>query len=236
MRGTRIRAFALSLCLAGCLSIAPSKRDTPIDQVPMYGSMNRSAYPDLKAADDVFIDSVIREFGSREKASDNFANHAFDLYRKDDLARAMARFNQAWLLNPSNPQVFWGFASVLHDRGDYCQAATMMDRAIELGISPVKGFLADAGFVTSRCALANTTLPPAERKRILDRSEELFSRSEREDPNKAYVYGTWAKAYRDQERYSEAWQMVAKQRNVGGKPDEKFLSLLRSHFPEPVLK
>ena len=90
----------------------------PIDQVPMYGGMDRSAYPELKAADDTFIEGVTREFGSKEAASHNFVRYAFELYRKDQLVRAMARFNQAWFLKPKNPEVYWGFASVMHDRGD----------------------------------------------------------------------------------------------------------------------
>jgi tetratricopeptide (TPR) repeat protein len=199
----------------------------------MYGGMDRRAYPDLKAADDTFIQGVTQEFGSREAASEKFVDYAFTLYRRDDIARAMQRFNQAWLLNPNNPQVYWGFASVLHDRGEYCQATTMLDKALDRGIAPDKGFLADAGLIASRCALANEALSPAEKKAFFDKSEQLFQRAEREDSNKAYVYGTWSRAYRDQKRYADAWQMVAKQRTAGGKPDERFLSLLRSEFPEP---
>ncbi len=199
----------------------------------MYGGMDRSAYPDLKTADDAFIQGVTKQFGSREYASEKFAAYGFALYQRDDLARAMARFNQAWLLNPNNPQVYWGFAAVLHDRGEYCQANTMMDKALEHGIASDKGFLADAGLDASHCALANQALPAAEKKRLLDKSEQLFQRAEREDPNRAYVYGKWAQAYLHQTRYADAWQMVAKQRSAGGKPDEEFLSLLRSKLPEP---
>jgi tetratricopeptide (TPR) repeat protein len=221
----------VALALFGCATALPPAA-SPIDQVPMYGGMDRSAYPDLRAADETFIRGVTKEFGSREAASRNFVNYAFELYRKDDLARAMRRFNQAWLLNPNNAEVYWGFASVIHDRGDFCQSIMMMEKAIELGISPDRGFLADAGLVASRCALTSETLSPTEQKRYLEKSEQLFQRSEQEDSNRAYVYGTWARAYRDQKKYSEAWQMVGKQRSAGGNPDERFLSLLRSEFPE----
>jgi tetratricopeptide (TPR) repeat protein len=236
MKWMRVVLLGLLLFLTGYGGVASSQTQTPIDQMPMYGGMNRSDYPELRAADETFIQGVTSKFGSRERASDVFVNYAFQLYRKDDLSRAMARFNQAWLLNPSNPQVFWGFASVLHDRGDYCQSIDMLERALELGISPGRGFLADAGVVASRCALASKALTPTQKRDMLVRSEELFARAEAEDPNKAYVYGSWARAYRDQERYPDAWRMIGKQRASGGKPDEKFLSLLRAEFPEPTQK
>ncbi len=236
MRNVLVVLLAFAFGIVGCAGTSPPRGSSPIDQVPMYGGMDRSAYPALRSADETFIQGVTREFGSREAASHNYATYAFELYRKDDLNRAMQRFNQAWLLNPNNPQVFWGFASVLHDRGDYCQSIGLMEKALELGISPDKGFLADAGLIASRCALTNQTLSPAEQKQLFEKSERLFQRSEREDQNKAYVYGTWSRAYRDQKKYAEAWQMVAKQRSVGGKPDERFLSLLRSESPEPIQK
>ncbi len=42
--------------------------------------------------------STTTAFGSREAASDAFARGARQLYEQDDLAAAMRRFNEAWLL------------------------------------------------------------------------------------------------------------------------------------------
>jgi tetratricopeptide (TPR) repeat protein len=231
-----LRILLLLAAIVGPGAHAAQSGRIPIDQVPMYGGMDRSLEPKLKAADETFIEGVTREFGSREAAARLFTSYAFELYRKDDLRRAMQRFNQAWLLDPKNPDVYWGFASVLHDRGEYCAAVTMFDKALEHGIAADKGFLADAGLIASRCALSDKNLSTDERARMSDRSEQFFQRAEREDPNRPYVYATWARARRDQQRYVEAWQMIARQRSAGGKPNERFLSLLRQDLPEPADK
>jgi len=228
-----ISVLAILLGVASVCVAQPSGK-VPIDQLPMYGGMDRAAYPELKAADEKLIEGTTQAFGSRETASQAFVSRAFTLYMKDDLAGAMRRFNQAWLLNPSNPEVFWGFGSVLNDRGEYCSSMKMLEKAIELNIPVTKGFFADAGFIGARCALTNQSLTAEERNKLLEKSEDLFKRAERDDPNKAYVYSTWARSYYAQDKHSEAWEMIAKQRNAGGKPNERFLSLLRSKMPEPA--
>ena len=103
----------------------------PIDQVPMYGGMDRSSIPELKAADEKLIQDTAAFYGSRAAASMSFANTAFNYYKQDKLDAAMRRFNQAWLMNPDNPEVYWGFASILHDQGKYCEGL----RLLELGVS-----------------------------------------------------------------------------------------------------
>lgn len=227
-------SITCSLALTSCAGGPPTSGAVPIDQVPMYGGMNRASYPELKAADDTFIQGTTQAFGSREAASQAFVSRGFDLYTKDDLPGAMRRFNQAWLLNPANPESFWGFGSVLNDRGEYCESMKMMNQAIELKMPAAKGFLADAAFITTRCALTDQALSTEGRNRLLGKSEELFRRSEQDDPNRAYVYGTWARAYYAQDRYQDAWAMVAKQRSAGGSPSDRFLSLLKSKMPEPA--
>jgi hypothetical protein len=69
---------------------------------------------------------------------------------------------------------------------------------------------------------------------LFERSESLYKKAEEIEPNKRYVYGSWATAYYWRGQYSDAWVMVAKERAAGGKPNEKFLGLLREKMPEPV--
>jgi len=88
-----IQILVLLACLIAWPAFAESR--IPIDQVPMYGGMDRSAVPELKSGDESFISSVVAEFGSREKASNAWVNRGFTLYQQDDLAGAMRRFNQA---------------------------------------------------------------------------------------------------------------------------------------------
>lgn len=107
--------------LNGCLATTPVGAQINVDQLPMYGGLDRQSVPELKVADEKLIADTTKEFGSREKASEIFAEQGIRYYRENNYSAAMRRFNQAWLLNPKNPNVFWGFAVVYHDQEKICK-------------------------------------------------------------------------------------------------------------------
>ena len=221
--------------LCGCATSLPTQQSVPIDQLPMYGGMDRSAIPELKAADEKLIADTTMHYGSREKAGAAFVNNGFSYYQNDDHANAMRRFNQAWLLDQNNPQVYWGFSSVLHDQEKYCEAMKMIDRALSLNPPKTQGLYPDAGRVFTLCAVSDGTLSSDTKVELLERSEFLYLEAEKFEPNKAYLYESLASAYFWRGQYGKAWAMIAKSHAAGGKPDEDFLSLLRAKLVEPEL-
>ena len=208
-----------------------------VDEVPMYGGMDRTKYKSLRKGDKKFIDGVTKKFGSRENASQIWVETGFSYYQNNQLEMAMRRFNQAWLLNPENPEVYVGFASVLHDQGKHCEAKDFMNKSLELNPPLNQGIYADAARVTALCALSENKSSESENKILLEESEQLFKKSEEIEPNKQYLYGLWASSYYWQGRYIEAWEMIQKQRENGGEPSPHFLSLLKEKEPNPnILK
>lgn len=147
---------------------------------------------------------------------------------------AMRRFNQAWLLDSMNPEVYAGFGSVLHDQGKNCDAMRMMSKALSLNPPPFQGIYPDAAQIFALCAVDDRTLSPEAKAQLISRSEALYKKAEEIEPNKKYVYGSWAAAYYRLGQYPEAWSMVAKERAAGGQPREKFLTLLREKMGEPA--
>jgi len=225
----KIILFALVLLLGNTIANAQKVR---IDDVPMYGGMDRSAVPELRAADERLIADAINQFGSREKASMTFADQGFRFYGQDRLDMAMRRFNQAWLLDPNNPQVYWGFGSVLHDQEKMCDAMRQYEKALSFG-TYIPGLLPDAARVISLCAIQDKTLAGEDRKKLHERSDALYSEAVEKDKNKGYVYASWASVLFWRENYAQSWAMVKKAREVGGQLPPKFLSMLRSKMPEP---
>jgi len=222
-------AFRLALLM---VLLVPIARAQPIDQVPMYGGMDRSSYPTLKAADEKFIADVTKEFGSREAAAKVWISGAFRYYNEDKLALAMRRFNQAWLLDPNNPSVYWGFAAVLHDLAKMCDAKAMIERALAFG-QYITGLLPDAGMMIAFCALDDTKLSPSERQAQFERADTFFREAAEKDRNKGYVYASWARTLYHRDQYAEAWQMVKRARDLGGRVSVQLLELLRQKMPEP---
>lgn len=83
----------------------------PINQLPMYGG--RAKTEEMKSADAVFIASMEKQGLSRAEGAKQMLRKGWTAWGKRDMTTAMARFNQAWLLDPENGNVYHGFALVL---------------------------------------------------------------------------------------------------------------------------
>ncbi|CAB3684312.1 tetratricopeptide repeat protein [Achromobacter pestifer] len=223
------------LALAGCVAKPPPAVQTQarVDELPMYGGMDRSSAAELQASDKKLIADATQAFGSAEKASKAWVGQGYRFYQADQLGMAMRRFNQAWLLNPDNPEVYTGFAAVLHDQGKFCEAMSMMDQAVSHDPPTTQGIYADAGRIAARCAAEDKTLPPEARVAATARSDEWYRKGEAVEPDKGYLYSSWATAYYWRGQYDEAWAMVVKAHAAGGTPGPRFLNMLRAKMPEP---
>lgn len=227
---------ATVVVLFGCATAPPAPKPAapskgPADEQPMYGGQDRQSNPELKAADEALIQSTAKEYGTRSAASERFVVHGFRYYAQDDLANATKLFNQGWLLDPQNPNVYWGFAAVLNDRQEFCEARTMMERAIEFGLIRPEG-LADGGRLNTVCAMQRGV--SAETKAAyVRRSQNLYAQALKASPDNAYVYGSWATAAYWLGDYPTAWKYVKKQRALGGQPTERFVKLLSERMAEP---
>ena len=208
---------------------------TKIDLVPMYGGIDRNTIPELKVGDEKFISDVVKQFGTRESAAQAWIDQGFKFYSRDLLDMAMKRFNQAWLLNPNNPEVFHGFSTVLYDQGDNCGAMKMTDKAIAIGTESLglsePGFLADAALISSLCAISKGT--SANDKFLFNnKADQLFLKAEKIIAT-AYLYDKWWQALYWRAEYDIAWDKVFLMREKGRLPEPSFLKHLRRKMPEP---
>jgi tetratricopeptide (TPR) repeat protein len=90
--------------------------------LPMYGGPDHVKTPYQLEADEKFIQAVAQKGESREKASQAVAAGGWAFFNKGDLSTAMKRFNQAWLLDPNNPEIYKGFAAILKKQGKMDEA------------------------------------------------------------------------------------------------------------------
>lgn len=86
----------------------------PPNQCPMFGGVEKNE--DMKSADEAFIKKT-EELGiSREDGAKFSIKLGWKYFLNADYASAMQRFNQAWLLDPSNGDVYHGMAAVVAER------------------------------------------------------------------------------------------------------------------------
>jgi len=79
----------------------------PDNSKPMFGNVQKSTK--YKEADDKFIETVTKEYGTKDSALKAYVALGWRHLYKNDLETAIKRFNQAWLLNPNNPDPYYGF-------------------------------------------------------------------------------------------------------------------------------
>jgi Tfp pilus assembly protein PilF len=220
--------FTASL-LAACATGGPSVMGSD-PRLPMYGTGDGQPNSALQTEQQRLSAELIARYGSRAAAGRRLFEQGQRYFQIGDYGAAMRHFNQAWLLDPNDPDPYWGFAMIYDDQGKSCAAKAMMDRALALNLSKPAA-LADAGRIYTYCAVSDAALDEADKRRYFERSEELYFRAVSLNPGDARLFGSWALAHYWRGNYADAWKMVDRQRRLGGTPGADFLKLLRAKLP-----
>jgi tetratricopeptide (TPR) repeat protein len=230
MNPTKVLIIAISLSLLPAKLVAA--QEIPADLIPMYGGMDRASDQAIKTGDEEFIAQVTEAFGTRQNAAEIFVDTGFRHYYESNLSAAMRRFNQAWLIDPENPEVYWGFASIQYDIGANCSAMKMTEHALMLGYMNPE-FLADAGMMHGLCPLGVDGFSNKQRDTYFDKSEALFEKAVSLASTNPYIYDKWGQTLYWRGDYEGAWDRVFLVRETGGEPHPQFLEALKEKMPEP---
>lgn len=120
------------LILLFCLSAVArgEAQSPPVNEQPMYGGVEKTAA--MKQADAAFLEKVAAMGYTCEQGARKSVELGWKYFFGGDTATAMARFNQAWLQDPENSEVYHGFAVVTFARGEPPEEA---ERYFRLAIS-----------------------------------------------------------------------------------------------------
>jgi len=89
---------------------------TNIRLLPKYGYAIKTE--DQKKADQEFIESALKQDTTNRRASNHLIRLGFQ-YLYTDITKAMYRFNQAFLLDSANSDIYWGYGGVYMALGDF---------------------------------------------------------------------------------------------------------------------
>ena len=202
----------------------------------MFGQPKIARPENLKKADELFIQESTIRFGNRNAGSNTLAAQGWAALHAKQPAVAMQRFNQAWLLNPKNFRVFWGFGAVMSEGGRLAEALEYLETARELIDDPAQrvALLCDLGTVYSEHAARLPADRQLERAQSFVLANSRFAESLENDPKYAMSWREWALSLYEQERYSEAWVKVKQARENRAEPfPPEFLKKLSAKMPEP---
>ena len=101
-----------------------------INLIPMYGGSPKCEQQ-IKSDNDffAFVDS---KFKDRKVAALSYVELGWDYFYKNDLETSMKRFNQAWLLDSLNADVYWGFGNLLGRKGDLKASIPFFKKSLKL--------------------------------------------------------------------------------------------------------
>lgn len=102
---------------------------TNIRLLPKYGHVKKTE--ELKRLDKEFIERALKEDTTNRKASNRLIRIGFN-YIYEDIKKAMYRFNQAYLLDSTNTDIYWGFGGVYMTLGDYEKAEQQYKEGLSL--------------------------------------------------------------------------------------------------------
>jgi tetratricopeptide (TPR) repeat protein len=98
-----------------------------IHKLPMYGRVKKCAAQ--IRSDSVFLSTYKND---PKKAAVRYVKRGWDYIREGKLDTAMFRFNQAWMLDSLNADVYWGFANLLGMQQKYEESVLLFERSLSL--------------------------------------------------------------------------------------------------------
>jgi tetratricopeptide (TPR) repeat protein len=187
---------------------------TNIRLLPKYGHAQKTE--EQKRADKDFIELILKKDSTNRKASDHLISLGFNyLYR--DIKTAMYRFNQAYLLDSTNTDIYWGYAGVYMTLGNYAKAK---DQYLEgLSINPKNThLLTDYG--TYFLAQFYGLQPISEKDALenLDSAIAYMAKSYQLDPTDQNTTFKLSICYWNKNDCFNAWKYYDICKSFGGKP------------------
>ncbi len=153
---------------------------------PRYGDQAKNAAQ--KASDAEFVAAVLADHPEPRTASSRLVDHGSALLAAGDQVQSMMRFNQAWLVDSTNADAYWGFGNYFLALDRPAMALQWFKRGAELDPNHVRSLL---GLATAALAEQYATRKenPAHADELVAAALTVLLRAEKLAPNDpAIVY------------------------------------------------
>ena len=87
-----------------------------------------------------FLADCDKFYKNRNEATRHHIDMGWEYFYKNQLDSSMMRFNQAWLLNSTNADIYWGFGNILGMKHQFKESIPFLQRAIEMNANNPKVF------------------------------------------------------------------------------------------------
>ncbi|MDL2214653.1 hypothetical protein LJC00_00495 [Dysgonomonas sp. OttesenSCG-928-M03] len=175
--------FLASLCLISC---DRTQCKDGLDLLPMYGKEIKCKKQIEK--DNRFLASCDTQYPSRKEASEDMLRFAWKHYVNGDIDMAMKRFNQAWLLDSLNADIYLGYGEIMLDEKKFDESLIYFNKSIELNPQNAEAYKFSGVAYSS---LFDSTSD----QKYLDKSIEQIKKSIEINPEKAGTFALLTNIY-----------------------------------------
>ena len=121
-----------------------ARQDCPdnANLLPMFGGFKKC--DEQIKIDNDFVADCDRYFKNRNEATRHHIDRGWEYFYKNDLDTAMIRFNQAWLLDSTNADVYWGFGNILGRQQKFQESLKYFDKSLAINSRNSKVWLCSA--------------------------------------------------------------------------------------------
>jgi tetratricopeptide (TPR) repeat protein len=180
---------------------------TEIRLLPEYGNVRKST--GQLEADQTLITDELKQNGTHRKASENLVKVGFDYLYRGDIRTAMYRFNQAWLLDQKNENVYWGFGAIYGSFNDYKEALKQYEKG--LLINP-----RSSNILTDKATTYMAFYQNSNNSDNLNKAIEIFNQSYKIDPSNQNTLFKLSAAYFYKKDCANAWKFYDECMKLGG--------------------
>ncbi|MFK7812044.1 MAG: tetratricopeptide repeat protein [Maribacter sp.] len=193
-----------------------AKKD--IRMLPEFGNMEKTKQE--IEADTRFVNSIIEGGKSKSEGAHEMIRIGFDYLYKGDLKTAMYRFNQAYLLNPKNSGIYWGYGAVYTAMGAFDEARSEYKDGLKLEPKSAP-ILTDFATTYLGEYYANVRSNYKSAQKSLKMAKEKLLASYAIDPQ--YIHTTYKLSivYLNSQDCSNAKKYLKETRALGGQPITK---------------
>jgi tetratricopeptide (TPR) repeat protein len=176
--------------------------------LPEYGNVQKTT--GQLEADQELIKGEVKQYGTHRKASDTLITFGFNNLYKGDLKTAMYRFNQAYLLDPKNENVYWGYGAIYFTFNDTEEALKQYNKG--LTINPL-----NPNILTDKATIYMSLFQNNGNADYLNKAVEFFNKSYNIDPLNQNTLFKLSAAYFYKNDCNNAWRFYKECMKLGGR-------------------
>jgi Tfp pilus assembly protein PilF len=151
----------------------------------MYGNVKKCKE---QIEDDNQFIALCEKSSTRKAAAEHMVMRGWQYLRSNHLDTSMMRFNQAWLLDSLNSEIYWGFADNLGMQGKYKESLPFFERSLKMNPN-------NARIWQDASTSYGNVFGQTQDKKYLDAAIDALKHAIKIDPNNPQYYGALTTGY-----------------------------------------